>query len=84
MKKKVKFFFNAFSDALISKGLASILIEVYTGLSPKDILMNSPVFIKDLGILSSLTPGRANGIASLHLKMKQEALRLAVDQEVSS
>lgn len=67
--------FYAASDALISAGLAALLIEVYSGEPAETILLSPPQFLEDLGIPSVLTPGRANGLASLYLKMKQEALR---------
>jgi cysteine desulfuration protein SufE len=67
-------YFYATSDALISAGLAALLIEVYSGEPAETILLSPPQFLEDLGIPSLLTPGRANGLASLFLKMKQEAL----------
>lgn len=69
-------YFSVESDALISAGLASILIDVYSGESPETILKCEPTFIEELGIGASLTPSRANGLYSIHLRMKQEALRL--------
>ncbi|MCC5832493.1 MAG: SufE family protein [Chlamydiales bacterium] len=69
-------FFAAASDALISAGLAAILIEAYNGTDPETVLKEPPTFLEELGIPASLTPGRANGLASLYLKMKQEALKL--------
>lgn len=67
--------FYASSDALISAGLAALLLEVYSGEPAETILLSPPQFLEELGIPSVLTPGRANGLASLYLKMKQEALR---------
>ncbi len=67
--------FYATSDALISAGLAAILIEIYGHESPEDILKTQPTFLDEMGIPSALTPGRANGLASLYLKMKQEAVK---------
>ncbi len=71
--------FEAEADALISAGLAALLIQVYSGESPEVVLKCPPTYIEELGIGSSLTPSRANGLYSLHLQMKQEALRLLVD-----
>lgn len=68
--------FTAESDALISAGLAAILIAVYSGETPEVILTCPPKYLETLGISASLTPSRANGLYSIHLKMKQEALRL--------
>lgn len=69
-------FFQAESEALISSGLAYLLIYVYSGETPETILKNPPLFIDEIGISSSLTPGRSNGLASIYLRMKQEALKL--------
>ncbi|MEZ5315642.1 MAG: SufE family protein [Chlamydiales bacterium] len=75
-------FFTAASDALISAGLAAILIEAYTNHSPEFVLTTPPDFLEELGIPASLTPGRANGLASLYLKMKQEALKFSLSQRI--
>lgn len=79
--KEGKIYFSASSDALISAGLAALLLEAYNGCSPETVLKEPPVFLEELGIPASLTPGRANGLASLYLKMKQEALKLLLPRE---
>ncbi|MGA8165612.1 MAG: SufE family protein [Waddliaceae bacterium] len=68
--------FQAESDALISSGLASLLTFVYSGESPKTILTCPPKYLDELDIPASLTPSRANGLSSIHLRMKQDALHL--------
>lgn len=73
--KDGKLTFFAASDALISAGLASLLIFVYSGEAPETVLTSPPKFLEELGIIESLTPGRANGLASLYFKMKQEAVK---------
>jgi cysteine desulfuration protein SufE len=60
--------FQADSDALIVKGLVSILVSIYSHSSPDEILANPPTFLKDLGFESHLSPSRANG---LHAMVKQ-------------
>lgn len=67
--------FRSESDALISAGLAALLVQVYSGESPETILKCSPTYLDELGISASLTPSRANGLYSLHLRMKQDALK---------
>ncbi len=69
-----KLFFHAHSDALISAGLAALLIFVYSGQTPADILKTPPLFLKEFGILGSLSPSRSNGLAQIHLRMKKDAL----------
>lgn len=56
------------SDALIVKGLVSLLLKVYSGASPSDILATPPDFLKSLGFEGNLSPSRANG---LHAMLKQ-------------
>lgn len=67
--------FAAESDALISSGLAALLVKVYSGESPEAILKCPPTYLEELGISAALTPNRANGLFSIHLRMKQEALK---------
>lgn len=65
--------YSAQSDALISAGLAALLIEEMEGKSPEEILKTKePQLMKQTE--GSLSPGRSNGLASLWLKMKQQAL----------
>ncbi len=75
-----KVIFEAESDALISAGLAALLIRVYSGEPPEVILKYPPTFLEELGISASLTPNRANGLYSMHLQMKQEALKLLLQR----
>lgn len=72
--KEGKLFFKVFSEALISRGLAALLVYFYDGLTPEEILKTPPDFIKKLGITASITPGRSNGLASLYKKIRQIAL----------
>lgn len=71
-----KVFFTAFSDALISSGLAYLLISAYNNQSPEIILKEPPHFLEDLGLFSLLSPIRSNGVKSLYLKMQQETVLL--------
>ncbi len=71
--------FLAYSEALISAGIASLLLAVYHDEPPEAVLSCPPTFLEKLGILSSLSPGRSNGLASLFHRMKQEALKLSVN-----
>lgn len=73
--------FETESDALISAGLARLLTEVYSGEAAEVILKCPPTYLDELGISSSLTQNRANGLYSIHLRMKQDALKLLVNRE---
>ena len=66
-------YFNADSDALISKGLAALLIEVYSGQQPETIFLYPPLFLKEIGLHQALSPARSNGLASLFKKMQTVA-----------
>lgn len=71
-------YFEAESDALISAGLATLLLKVYSGETPEAILKCPPTYLDALGIGTSLTPSRANGLYSIHLRMKQDALKMLI------
>lgn len=73
--------FEAESDALVSAGLAALLVQVYTGETPEAILKCPPTYLDEIGISSSLTPNRASGLYSMHLRMKQDALKMLVERE---
>ena len=75
-----KVFFEADSEALISAGLAALLILVYSGQTPETILTCPPTYLEELGISTSLTPSRANGLYGVHLKMKQLALKHLINK----
>lgn len=68
-------YFQAASDALISAGLAALLLMIYDGQPPEAILKCPPTVLKDLEITSYLSPNRANGLRSLYLRMQQEAIK---------
>ncbi len=56
---------QADSDAMIVKGLVSLLLRAYSGLTPKEVLAAPPTFIEELGFKESLSPSRANGFLSM-------------------
>jgi cysteine desulfuration protein SufE len=57
--------FHADSDALITKGLIALLLRVYSGAAPAEIMKTPPDFIKELGLAEKLSPSRANGLFSM-------------------
>lgn len=57
--------FTGDSDAMIVKGLVSILLEVYSHATPDEVLKASPEFLKKLGFDSQLSPSRANGLFAM-------------------
>ena len=58
-------FLQADSDAMIVKGLIALLIKVYSGHSPDEILSAPPDFIKQIGIDNHLSPTRKNGLGAM-------------------
>lgn len=72
--------FETEADALISAGLAALLTQVYSSETPETILKCPPTYLDELGISTSLTPSRANGLYSIHLRMKQDALKMLVER----
>lgn len=69
-------YFEGEGDALISTGLAALMIEAYQGCTPDQMLKVPPTFLDELEIPASLSPNRSNGLFQIHLKMQQIALGL--------
>ena len=57
--------FRAISDAAIVSGLSALLLRIYSGRRPADILSTPPDFVAALGLESHLSPTRSNGLASM-------------------
>jgi cysteine desulfuration protein SufE len=60
-----KVMLEADSDAMIVKGLIALLIRVYSGHTPDEILTTPPDFIKEIGIDNHLSPTRKNGLGAM-------------------
>ena len=76
-----KVFFKADSDAVITKGIISLLIRVYSGQTPQDILGNEPVFINQIGLKEHLSPTRSNGLTSMLKQIKMYALAYSLKKD---
>ena len=72
--KDGRVFYKAESDAVIVKGLISMLIRVLSGQSPDDIVNARLDFIRDIGMMSHLAQTRSNGLLSMVKQMKNYAL----------
>ncbi|MBR3440229.1 MAG: SufE family protein [Bacteroidales bacterium] len=68
-----KVFFKADSDAIITKGIISLLISVYSGRTPEEIAGDDFGFIGEIGLKENLSPTRANGLVSMIEKIKELA-----------
>lgn len=61
------------SDAAIVSGLVALLLRVYSGRAPAEVLATDPVFLKDLGLMEALSTNRGSGIASMARKIGEAA-----------
>ena len=66
--------FTADSDAIITKGIVSLLIRVLSGRTPKEIIDADLEFIDRIGLRQNLSPTRSNGLLSMIKQMKLYAL----------
>ncbi len=71
---KSRVWFSADSDAIITKGIISLLIRVLNGHTPREILDTDLYFIDRVGLRENLSPTRANGLAAMVKQMKMYAL----------
>ena len=69
-----KLLFTADSDAVITKGLVSMVIKVLSGQTPKDIVHSELYFVDAIGLSSHLSPTRSNGLLSMIKQIKLYAL----------
>ena len=69
-----KLVFTADSDAIITKGIISLLISVYSGRSAEEIAGDDFGFLEQIGLKENLSPTRANGLASMVETIKTVAL----------
>ena len=69
-----KLYFKADSDAIITKGIANVLLRVINGETPQDILDNDLSFLDEIGLKEHLSPTRSNGLSSMIKQVKLYAL----------
>ena len=72
--KDGKLWFTADSDAIITKGIISLLVSIYSGRTPEEIASSDFSFIEKIGLKENLSPTRANGLASMIAMIKAVAL----------
>ena len=68
-----RLFFQADSDAIITKGIISLLIGIYSGRTAREIAEDDFSFIERLGLRENLSPTRANGLASMIATIRETA-----------
>nr|WP_291364973.1 SufE family protein [Acetobacter sp. UBA5411] len=69
-------YFAGASDAAIVMGLVALLLRVYSGRTPEEILETEPSFLSDLGLVQALSTNRGNGVEAM-----ARAIRSAAAQE---
>jgi len=67
--KDGKIYFTADSDAVITKGIIYLLIKVFSGQTPADILAADMSFLDEIGLKEHLSPTRSNGLLSMIKQM---------------
>lgn len=75
-----KIYFTADSDAIITKGIVSLLVRVFSGRTPHEILEADLSFIKEIGLEENLSPTRANGLLSMIRQIKFYAVAFAANK----
>ena len=74
VKKDGKINFFGDSDAIIVKGIVSLLINVFSGFTPEEILKADFNFIDEIGLKEHLSPTRSNGLLAMVKQMRLYAL----------
>ncbi len=67
--------FRADSDAIITKGIISLLISIYSGRTPQEILSSDFSVVERIGLKENLSPTRANGLVSMIARIKETAMQ---------
>lgn len=73
-----RLFFRADSDAVITKGIITLLIRTFDGQTPQDILEADLRFIDVIGLKEHLSPTRSNGLTSMLKQIKMYALAFSL------
>ena len=68
-----RLYFSADSDAIITKGIISLLISVYSGRTPEEIAGDDFSFLGRIGLKENLSPTRANGLVSMIQTVRKAA-----------
>ena len=73
-----RLYFRADSDAVITRGIISLLIRAFDGQTPADILAADITFIDAIGLREHLSPTRSNGLTAMLKQIKMYALAFSV------
>ena len=72
--KDGRILFNADSDAIITKGIISLLIRIYSGRTPEEIMSSDFSVVDKIGLKENLSPTRANGLVSMIARIREIAV----------
>lgn len=75
--------FTAESDALITRGIVALLVRVFSGRTPAEIVDARIYFIEKIGLRENLSPTRSNGLLAMMKQMRLYALAYKTKQEHS-
>lgn len=78
-----KIYFTADSDAVITKGIVAMLVRVFSGQKPDDIINADTKFVDNTGLKEHLSPTRSNGLVSMIKQMKLYALAFKTKEQQS-
>jgi len=79
-----KVFYTADSDAIIVKGIISLLIKVLSGHTPAEIIGADLYFIDRIGLAENLSPTRSNGLLAMVKQMRLYAIALKAREELNN
>lgn len=66
---------EADSDAIIVKGIASLLVDAVSGLTPDEVMAEDFSFLKTIGLMENLSPTRAGGLVAMVERIKGDAAK---------
>ena len=76
-----KVFYSADSDAIITKGIIALLIRVFNGRTPREIVDMELYFVDRIGLKQHLSPTRSNGLSAMIKQMRLYALAFSTGGE---
>ena len=74
-------YFSGDSDAIITKGLVALMLRVFSGHKPEDIVRSDISFIDTIGLSTHLSPTRSNGLLAMLKQIKYYGLAFSLKKE---
>lgn len=75
-----KIYFEGESDAIIVRGIVSLLLRVLSGHTPQEVVNSDLYFVREIGLADHLSPTRSNGLVSMLRQMKLFAATLSSEK----